>query len=543
MLMTGRIRNALSKLLRSKDPIAPASGPRLIDPRVAKYSEYPCGQRRVRSQLIRTRQSTLDRDMHQIIGVLNSSRESPGKAPQPRQQRDNLLSQVVNQCRHKVKGSAAKVACTLLIIAAPAAHAQVALPNIRLPTLPQTQLPGVEGALSGTVGQVDPAVLKDVRRLRLRDLVRRNRATLEVDRNGAPIVRGEVLVVSPTDTELDTAQTAGFTIVRVRVLDGLDARIVVLGAPKGLDTQRAYLRLRDLLPSASLDFNHIYTDSGGAQADNVNPPPNGQAPGAPSNNPTTVHGRIGLIDGGVDVAHSVFKDVPIHQYGCSGTPVPSPHGTAVASLLVGQSTEFHGAISGSELYAADVFCGLPTGGAADAVADAFAWLAREHVAVINVSLVGPPNVTMEAVVRLIVTRGHIIVAAVGNDGPAAAPLYPASYPGVVGVTGVDTHRRALVEACRGPQVKFAAPGADMSAAKSSQTFDVVRGTSYAAPLVAGLLAATLSAPDKEAAARAVEDLAHRAMDLGAAGMDTTYGYGLVGADLAPQPRLAGLRAH
>jgi subtilisin family serine protease len=211
--------------------------------------------------------------------------------------------------------------------------------------------------------------------------------------------------------------------------------------------------------------------------------------------------------------------------------------------MIGRSPDFHGAAPGSELYAADVFCGLPTGGAADAVSDAFAWLAREKAAVINVSLVGPSNAILEAVVRLVVARGHLIVAAVGNDGPAAPPLYPASYPGVIGVTGVDTRHRVLIEACRGPQVKFAAPGADMSAAKASQTFDLVRGTSYAAPIVTSLLARMLREPNKEAAARAVADLARTALDLGPAGMDPTYGYGLVGADLAPQTRLAGARAH
>ena len=67
----------------------------------------------------------------------------------------------------------------------------------------------------------------------------------------------------------------------------------------------------------------------------------------------------------------------------------------------------------------------PTGGAVDAVAAAFGWMARERVAVINVSLVGPRNALLERVVKTLVSRGHLIVAAVGNDGPAAPPLYPA----------------------------------------------------------------------------------------------------------------------
>jgi subtilisin family serine protease len=431
-----------------------------------------------------------------------------------------------------------KIASTLLIIAAQTAAAQVGVPNVRLPELPQPQLPAIDRTLTSAVGETDSTVLKDVRRLRLRDLVRRNRATLDVDRNGAPIVRGEVLVVSPSDVELNAALAAGFTVARTRVLDGLDARVVVLSAPKGLDTQRALLRLREVVPSATVDFNHIYTDSGSAEPAEV--------PAGHANAQVEQHGvdpdgrvRLGLVDSGVDVAHAVFEGAAIHQHGCAGSQVPAPHGTAVASLMIGRSPRFHGSAPDAELYTADVFCGLPTGGAADAIADAFGWLARERVAVINVSLVGPPNATLEAVVRLVVARGYLIVAAVGNDGPAAAPLYPASYPGVVGVTGVDTRHRVLVEAGRGPQVKFAAPGADMSAAKTSQTFEVVRGTSYAAPIVAGLLAVMLREPDKDAAARAVDELAHTAKDLGPVGIDPIYGYGLVGADLAPEPRLAG----
>ncbi len=42
----------------------------------------------------------------------------------------------------------------------------------------------------------------------------------------------------------------------------------------------------------------------------------------------------------------------------------------------------------------------------------------------------------------------MIVAAVGNDGPSARPAYPASYPGVLAVTGVDGRNRALIEAGR-----------------------------------------------------------------------------------------------
>ena len=426
----------------------------------------------------------------------------------------------------------------VLMITAPAVQAQIGLPNVRLPALPQVPLANTERLLSADT-QTDLEALRDVRRLRVRDLIRRNRALLQADPDGAAIVRGEILAVSPDQLDLDAASAAGFTVLRVRALDGLDARIVVLGVPAGMDTLRALQKLRALAPSVTFDYNHIYINSGTI----VTAAAGSAALQSDQQDNTAQRAvKLGLIDSGVDTTHPVFNGAPIHQHGCPAGPVPDPHGTAVASLMIGRSVDFHGAAPGAELYAADVYCGSPTGGAVDAVADAFSWLARERVAVINVSLVGPPNVTLEAVIRMVVARGHLVVAAVGNDGPAAPPLYPASYPGVVGVTAVDTHRRVLFEAGRGPQVRFAAPGADMSAAKSVQTFGLVRGTSFAAPIVAGLLAERLQEPDRQAAERAVDDLAHRAVDLGAAGPDPVYGWGLVGGDLAPQPRLSAAGA-
>jgi len=434
------------------------------------------------------------------------------------------------------------LACLLpLILAQPlVAEAQVVLPGVRLPAGGLQNLPlNAQRTLSGLSNDLDPRRLEDLRLLHVRDLLRTHRREVEADPSGAPILRGEVVAFSPTDAALERARAAGFNVARERVLEGLDARLVVLQAPRGMSTRRALERLRGLDPDGAYDFNHLYMDSGvvGKAADE---PPVGAAQ-APTHSDAAV--KVGLVDGGVDTSHAVFRDIVIHQHGCSGTPVPAAHGTAVASLMIGRSPQFHGAAPGSELYSADVYCGSATGGAVDAVADALAWLVRERVPVINVSLVGPPNAMLENVVRMVIARGHVIVAAVGNDGPAAPPLYPASYPDVVGVTAVDAHQRALLEACRGKQVKFSAPGADMSAANPAQSYAVVRGTSFASPIVAGLLAEALSQPDRAAAQRAVSDLAAHAVDLGAPGPDPIYGFGLVGGDLRPELALVGRRSN
>lgn len=422
------------------------------------------------------------------------------------------------------------VTAALLFGCALPAVGQVVVPPVQLPNVPLLPTQELNRTVNGLLRSADPQQLRELRRLRIRELLRTNRTALESDPRGAPILRSEVIALSPSPEALDRARAAGFGIGRTRTLEGLDATIVVLQAPPGLSTRRALQRLRETDPAGVYDFNHIYMNSGAVvtAAGNVSP-----APVAGESVVAVKGARVGLIDGGVQRSHPVFRGISLHEHGCAAGNVPSAHGTAVASLLVGRSEHFSGAAAGAELYAADVYCGTATGGAVDAVADAFAWLARERVPVINISLVGPANGLLEQVIRLVTTRGHIVVAAVGNDGPGAPPLYPAAYPAVVAVTGVDAHRRVLLEACRGKHVDFAAPGADMSAAGLDTEFALVRGTSFAAPIAAGLFARQLIELDKPHADAAVAMLLSQAIDLGSRGPDKVYGNGLVGDALRP----------
>ena len=110
------------------------------------------------------------------------------------------------------------------------------------------------------------------------------------------------------------------------------------------------------------------------------------------------------------------------------------------------------------------------------------------------------------------------------------------------MTAVDAHRHALIEAERGSQVQFAAPGADMAAANCPEGYTSVRGTSFAAPLVAGLLAPRVSQPDPVAAHQAIESLAREAIHLGARGRDSTYGLGLVAEGLRVAPDIMQAQA-
>jgi subtilisin family serine protease len=404
------------------------------------------------------------------------------------------------------------VLCVALNGAAPA---QLPVPQVQLPQLPSPgqTLPGVRDVGRGAAGTLRD--LSTARALRIERAYREHRA--ELDRvNDELIVRAEVVAIDMTAAARAQALKMDFRVLREQELADLGLSITVLQTPAGWSASRGLKRLRKLDPAGTYDYNHVYLDSGGAGAAAA-----GEAvPAAAAAGPPA---RLGLIDGGVDDGHRAFANVRLHRFGCDGAAVPDPHGTAVASLAVrGQSA--------GELYAADVYCGQPAGGAIDALAAAFGWMARERVAVINVSLVGPRNALLERVVRSLVKQGYTIVAAVGNDGPAAPPLFPASYEGVIGVTAVDTKHRVLIEAGRGRQVDFSALGLDENAAVlAPDSYAPVRGTSFAAPRIARLLAGRIAAPDVVQRQRALVELAQGAQDLGPRGRDDTYGDGLVDA--------------
>jgi len=363
------------------------------------------------------------------------------------------------------------------------------------------------------------------RRIRQQALVGLHPELLETDGHDQPVLRGEVLALSPSAESLARASALGFRIKRRSDLADLGMSVVVLRAPARVSAPEALNRLRQADPDGRYDFNHVYADAGSI----------GASTKAASASREGVRGLVGLIDSGVDIRHPSLKGAQIAQRGFApGGVSPHAHGLATASLLVGSQGRFRSAAPGAKLFVADVYGNTAAGGSAESLARALAWMAASRVPVVNISLVGPPNATLQAVVEQMVARGYLIVAAVGNDGPAAPPLYPAAYAGVVAVTGVNGRQRVLPEAGRGSHVTFAAPGADMAAA-GARGYVTVRGTSFAAPLVAGRLAQRMTGPDPKDAAKAIAYLSSQATDLGEPGVDVVYGRGLVGADLLTPP--------
>jgi len=154
------------------------------------------------------------------------------------------------------------------------------------------------------------------------------------------------------------------------------------------------------------------------------------------------------------------------------------------------------------------------------------------VRVVNLSLTGPDNQVLERSLELARDKGIFIVAAVGNNGPAAPAQFPAAYDSVFAATAIDHGNRPYLRAGRGEHLDYAAPGVDLlvADATSENAYRRVTGTSFATPFVTGLIVHHLSiAPQESSGLQALLDA--DTIDLGEPGPDPVFGRGLVGSSL------------
>lgn len=383
------------------------------------------------------------------------------------------------------------------------------LPGAGIPVLPhmpiQRHVPQIPSTVA--IAHLDDLLrgpLAVTRQVQINALLRAAPGRVTLDPHGAPVLRGEFLALGLSPAQRAAVQAQGFTADRQGSADttlGLD--LAVLHDTLGRNEAQALLALQRAAPGASFAYQHLYLPAGGGDdvQDSTAAAPSGRAP----------H-RVGLIDGGVDPADPALARARIDPHGCKAVAV-SRHGTEVAARLVDGDPD--------TLYAANLWCGDVVGGETSALVDALGWMARERVPVINISLVGPDNPVLARAVQAMIARGHVLVSAVGNDGPAAPPLFPAAYPGVIGVSGVDAHDSVLPESGSGSQVAFCASGV------VGHGRNAMRGTSFASPVVARRAAQLLDAPQPGAAAQVLQRLAGEARDLGPPGRDPRYGYGLL----------------
>ena len=247
---------------------------------------------------------------------------------------------------------------------------------------------------------------------------------------------------------------------------------------------------------------------------------------------------VGIIDTEVTnadaLALSNFKGKRI--FPDTDKPAPADHGNGVASIVAasgnGNGSGFEGLAQGITLRAAGVMREVAPGINATntlLVAQALDWMIGEKVQVVNLSLGSASDAVLSTVITKSLGTGMVLVAAAGNGGPAAAPSYPAAYPGVIAVTAVDAQKRLYTRANRGTYVAIAAPGVDVwvPLAANDTKGKYMSGTSFASPFVAAAVAQAIAQgaanQPKPNAQTILQNLCSKAADIGPKGPEVGCG--------------------
>lgn len=354
-------------------------------------------------------------------------------------------------------------------------------------------------------------------------------------RPSRPAPPREIVAFGATAPQIQQFTTAGFQIVeRLQLRPGDGNELLRMTAPRGVGREQALTQARAIAPQAAIDDNHLYSpsdagDCGGKPC--VAP----SLVGWPSGQATTCGGAgvtIGLIDTGINVQHPTFAGGQIEVIGLGKEKDASSdhqHGTAVAALLIGRARgATPGLLPDAKLVAVDAFEANSKNPRADAftLARAIDLLAARNVDVLNLSLAGPDNTVVKRMIDDADARNIVLVAAAGNDGPRAKPVFPAAYPEVIAVTAVDRGKNLYRRAVRGEHIDIAAPGVNVWTAASVSGVRTRTGTSFAAPFVAAAAALAKSSGYRDT--KSIEEhLARTASDLGQPGKDASFGWGLL----------------
>jgi len=321
----------------------------------------------------------------------------------------------------------------------------------------------------------------------------------------------------------------GYLFDNITELPGMGMWLADVAAPSSFDISVARQGVMDVVGSdrAEVDLNHIYTAGTTITSTHAGIAPRNAL--VLPDDTRDLDLRVGMIDSDVDLTHPSLarSRVESRSFVSESAKKPNFHGTAIASIIAADTDDYVGLAPKAELFAAEVFEDDEREGeiaSTLSLIKALDWLISSRVDVVNISLAGPPNRLLESALRRVAERGILIVAAAGNGGPGAEPMYPAAYPDVVAVTAVDSKGRVFRLANRGDYLDLAAPGVDLLHAKAGGGYASSSGTSFAVPFAATAAARMLKLhPGEDTMALLYES----AEDLGPLGRDDIYGYGLL----------------
>lgn len=253
--------------------------------------------------------------------------------------------------------------------------------------------------------------------------------------------------------------------------------------------------------------------------------------------------KIAVLDTGIDADHpDLIANV---KGGISFVSNPrkwdddNGHGTHVAGTIAAMDNDIGviGVAPDASLYGVKVLDRYGSGYLSDVIAG-IDWAKNNNMDIITMSLSTVTHVsTFEVACDNAYAAGVVIVAAAGNGDGDDPVNYPAAYDSVIAVSATNIYDSLASYSNVGPQVELAAPGTNVLSTYKGGIYGTMSGTSMATPHVTGVAALVIASDtdylDNPVAVRA--QLTLTAEDLGTAGRDSSFGYGLIDAENATPP--------
>jgi hypothetical protein len=254
--------------------------------------------------------------------------------------------------------------------------------------------------------------------------------------------------------------------------------------------------------------------------------------------------KVAIIDTGIDYTHPDLNANYNGGYDFVNTDTDPMddhgHGTHVAGTVAAEDNDVGvvGVAPEAALYALKVLDETGSGYWSDVIA-AIQWSVDNGMQVINMSLGGTGTSDVEAACQAAYDAGVLLVAAAGNSGnpPGRGDNIsdPAAYESVIAVAATDQTDERASWSSTGDALELSAPGVDINSTLLGGGYGEKSGTSMASPHVAGTAALVMVSYPLWTNVDVRLQLQATADDLGTAGWDPQYGYGLVDADEAAPP--------
>jgi subtilisin family serine protease len=219
---------------------------------------------------------------------------------------------------------------------------------------------------------------------------------------------------------------------------------------------------------------------------------------------------VAVIDTGVDASHPdlVGRVLPGKDFAGAATPATVDrvgHGTHVASIIAASGRQMAGIAPDARILPLKVFRDSASGFSMSGYVSAIRYAADQGVDAINISLGcgGSTSCFSQAELDALTyatNKGVVVVAAAGNGDSSGrgmdndrpqTPDFPSGYelPGLIAVTSSTRFGDLSTWANYGrASVDLAAPGEGILVASPGGSYRSVTGTSFSAPLVAGVVA-------------------------------------------------------